>query len=277
MTAIDETISLTDAAERLGVHYMTAYRYVRTGRLFAAKVDGQWQVTDKDLSDFESNASAPAPRRGEVIPQRLVDRLVAGDENGAFLLLEGAMASGAGAEEIYLDLISPAMVEIGARWHREELSIADEHLASATAIRLISRLGPRITSRGRTKASVLLAAVSDDYHQLPTAIMRDLLRGRGYDAIDLGANAPPDSIVERAKSMDDLVAIGLASTAPGNDQKVSVTLSSISDTLDTPVLLGGSAFRDEEHIASLGECIPSRSARQALDLIDSIHASSLHS
>jgi excisionase family DNA binding protein len=33
-----ETLTLHEAAERLGVHYMTAYRYVRHGQLFATKV-----------------------------------------------------------------------------------------------------------------------------------------------------------------------------------------------------------------------------------------------
>ena len=33
-----ETLGLRECAERLGVHYMTAYRYVRTGMLPATKV-----------------------------------------------------------------------------------------------------------------------------------------------------------------------------------------------------------------------------------------------
>ena len=32
----DGELSLHDVAERLGVHYMTAYRYVRTGQLAAS-------------------------------------------------------------------------------------------------------------------------------------------------------------------------------------------------------------------------------------------------
>ncbi|MDA8269090.1 MAG: helix-turn-helix domain-containing protein [Actinomycetota bacterium] len=35
-----DVIGLQQAADRLGVHYMTVYRYVRTGRLPATKVGG---------------------------------------------------------------------------------------------------------------------------------------------------------------------------------------------------------------------------------------------
>jgi excisionase family DNA binding protein len=37
-------ISLRDAAERLGVHYMTAYRDVRTGRLPASRNGVRWRI-----------------------------------------------------------------------------------------------------------------------------------------------------------------------------------------------------------------------------------------
>jgi len=39
----DELLSLRDAADQLGVHYMTAYRYLRLGTLPAKKVGGVWQ------------------------------------------------------------------------------------------------------------------------------------------------------------------------------------------------------------------------------------------
>jgi excisionase family DNA binding protein len=37
-------LGLREAADRLGVHYMTAYRYVRTGRLPATRIGAQWWV-----------------------------------------------------------------------------------------------------------------------------------------------------------------------------------------------------------------------------------------
>jgi len=52
-------VTLNDAAEQLGVHYMTAYRYVRTGRLEATKRKGQWWVEPAELE-----AIANAPRGG---------------------------------------------------------------------------------------------------------------------------------------------------------------------------------------------------------------------
>jgi len=47
-TAAEGLIGLRDAAEELDVHYMTAYRYVRTGRIAAEKQGGRWWIRKAD-------------------------------------------------------------------------------------------------------------------------------------------------------------------------------------------------------------------------------------
>lgn len=251
---------------------MTAYRYVRTGRLHAEKQGGQWHVSLADLEAFkEGGPDEPAPR-GELIPQLLIERLLAGDENGATQLLESSMASGATAEEVYLDFLSPSLIEVGQRWHDGDISIADEHLATSTAFRVVSRIGSRMGTRGRNRGTIVLAVVSDDHHAMPTALLRDILRSRGFEVIDLGANTPPESILERAQGTNDLIAIGLCSSKLGNDDIVRVTLSTLNEALDVPIVIGGSAFSGSDHITSLGTCRASTSTRQAIDIFDEIHA-----
>ena len=158
-------ITLTEAAERLGVHYMTAYRYVRTGRLPAVKRGSEWRVRVDDVAALATAAAtiaalpegaAGAPRsRGRRRTNwsgRAEERLVAGDEAGAWAVLEGAMSSGMSPEDLYLDMLVPALHSIGHRWSVGELTVADEHRASGVALRLVGRLGPRFARRGRNAA-----------------------------------------------------------------------------------------------------------------------------
>lgn len=267
-----ETISLTEAAERLDVHYMTAYRYVRTGRLHATKQGGQWVVPVEEVENFNTVSETVArPARGELIPKLLEARLLAGDENGSYQLLEEAHAAGAGAEELFIDLLAPAMAAVGQRWHDGEISIADEHLATATAMRVVGRFGPKLVTRGRTRGSVILAGVAEDHHSVPTALLRDLLRSRRFDVLDLGAHTPVDSIIDRSKQVDDLIAIGIAATNHENEDAVRTTLHRLDGAVDVPVILGGGAIRDEAHAHSLGPCTYSESARHALELFDAAH------
>ena len=104
-------ISLQEAADELGVHYMTAYRYVRTGRLPAVKEGAEWRVDPADLALLEvgrRTTTAPVTgeteggpdRRWRAEPLRLAGRLIDGDE-------PGALASRANSPE------SPSQSELG--------------------------------------------------------------------------------------------------------------------------------------------------------------------
>ncbi len=53
-----EQLTLHEAADRLGVHYMTVYRHVRLGMLPARKVGGSWRVDPADVAT-EQRAGGP--------------------------------------------------------------------------------------------------------------------------------------------------------------------------------------------------------------------------
>jgi MerR family transcriptional regulator, light-induced transcriptional regulator len=113
---------LREAAESLGVHYMTAYRYVRLGMLPAHKEGASWRVNRDDLEAFRHRGEAAGDSpgdsegtgpRGARWESRLESRLLAGDERGAWGVIEAALASGMEPPAIYLDLVAPAMRSIG--------------------------------------------------------------------------------------------------------------------------------------------------------------------
>ena len=88
-----KSLTLQQAADTLGVHYMTVYRYVRTGKLSATRVGGAWHVDPDDLAQMKPavarNSRNPAAR-ATATKARLEARLLAGDEPGAWGVLEAA-------------------------------------------------------------------------------------------------------------------------------------------------------------------------------------------
>ena len=249
------SLTLRPAAERLGVHYMTAYRYVRTGRLPATRDGVQWVVDPADLAAL----SAPRPQgcaRGSARaarPGKLAARMIAGDEAGAWAVVDGALASGADPEDVYLDLLVPALEAVGDGWQEGRLSVADEHRATAVAQRLIGRLGPRFARRGRKRGTVVLGAPPGELHALPTALVADLLRGIGFDVLDLGADAPAKSFAETATAANRLVAVGIVATTSGGERAVRTTIGALRDAdVSAPVLVGGAAITNADHARRLG-------------------------
>ena len=251
-------ISLREAAERLGVHYMTAYRYVRTGRLPATLDGAVWTVGTADLVAFEKGQLPPARaasgrQRRPARPARLAQRMAAGDEAGSWTIVEEALASGSGPGEIYLELVVPALRRIGDAWASGAMTVADEHRASVVCLRLIGRLGPRFARRGRTRGAVLLGAAPGELHGLPSAILADLLRIAGFGAVDLGPNTPPESFATTAQETSRLVAVLVGSTTTGQDSALrSVVRALRRAKIGAPVLLGGRGVQDLEHARRLG-------------------------
>jgi excisionase family DNA binding protein len=65
-------ISLREAAERLGVHYMTAYSYVRTGRLPAARDGVEWRVLRATVSEAEAADSIGGVRQQRSVFNQII-------------------------------------------------------------------------------------------------------------------------------------------------------------------------------------------------------------
>ena len=257
-----ETISLQEAADRLGVHYMTAYRYVRLGLLPASKDGGAWRVAAPDVERVREHgrqqpSRSTKGRRSAPWSERLCSRLAAGDEAGSWGVVESALASGHDAAEIYLDVLAPAMVTIGERWESGELDVSVEHGASVIAQRIVGRLGPRFARRGRSRGTVVLGAAPGERHGLPVALLADLLRGAGYTVVDLGADVPLESFataVRIAAAGGDLVAVGISATTPGQDEVVAETVAAVraAAPAGTRVLAGGRAVPGSDEAEAVG-------------------------
>lgn len=271
----DDALTLHEAAAELGVHYMTAYRYVRLGQLVAEKEGGTWKVLCSDLEAFRAGAAAAAEapvgggRRRAPWAERLESRLLVGDAPGAWGVIENALAGGSDLDAVYLDVVAPAMAAIGARWASGQLDIAVEHRATGIVIRLIGRLGPRFVRRGRTRGSVVLGAPAGERHSLPVSMMSDMVRLRGWEVCDLGADVPAASFLHALLTTPDVAAIGISVTTPTGLVPAQAALETIRQTApDVLLVVGGLAVRDADQARALGADALATSADEFVALIE---------
>jgi len=266
-------LTLQEAAELLGVHYMTAYRYVRTGRLPGTRVGAHWHVRRADLDKLA--AAAPAGRTAATrrspkkdYIRRLVPLLVQGDEAEAWRLLQAALGSAYSPEDLYLEVLGPAMRRVGDDWAAGRVDVADEHRATVVMYRLVGRLGPLFARRGTPRGAIVLGAPTDDPHGLATALVADPLRGRGFSVTDLGANTPATSWAEAIAGTQRLVGVGVVVSTQVDDEIVARTIAKVKTHYDGPVVLGGIAIQNQAHASELGGDTWTRSAREAVDQLD---------
>ena len=246
------TLTLREAAEELGVHYMTAYRYVRTGRLAATKEGAEWRVKRSDLKALDSADNPPARKRNVDWEGRLYDRLVAGDEAGSWKVVESAMASAHEPTDIYIEMLAPALRHIGQQWHAGKLDIAVEHQASAIASRIVGRVGALMRPRGRRRGTIVIGGPAGERHSLSIAITADIMRASGYDVVDVGADVPDDSFALAVSNAQRLraVAIGVSTTASIKAAKRLISRLRRQLPDGVPVIVGGPAVADADAVGA---------------------------
>jgi len=245
-------MTIQEVADALGVHYMTAYRYVRQGRLPATRRGAEWRVHPSDVTALTTTGRRGTART-EADSEALERRMVAGDVQGAWWLLQSHLGGGLDPSGVLTEMVVPALRSIGDRWASGEASVAEEHRATAVAQRVIGHLGLQFGRRGKDRGTVALAAPSGDLHVLPVAIVADLLRWRGFDVLELGANAPAAAMGEAVAQERRLLAVGIVSTVSGRDSEVALSASSVRAAVPgIPIFIGGGAVSSESHAHAMG-------------------------
>lgn len=83
----------------------------------------------------------------DAVRTAFVDAIAAHDARGAERFVLAAVEDGLPASMAYLEVLQPALYEIGRGWELGELSVAQEHLATAIVQSLLATLAARLDER----------------------------------------------------------------------------------------------------------------------------------
>lgn len=203
---------------------------------------------------------------------RYLDALRRGDRHAAYRALDDALDDGRELGQVYLEVVQPAMREIGRLWQEDELTVAEEHLATAITESAMSRMFERVFVWRDVRTPKLLAACAEEErHQMGLRMLCDLLELAGWETTYLGASVPIESLVDLVlKHKPDAVAIS-ATIAP-HVPRVREAINAIrSAPLDRqPVIaVGGRVFLGDPSLAErVGADLTAADAEQAVHVLD---------
>ena len=173
--------------------------------------------------------------------------LIDGGEEAAANFLITAHLEGKLLTEIIDHHICPAMREIGEMWHREEISVTQEHLACRTAIASIYKLRNALPIPEMKNKLAICCAMEGDLHELPTLLAQISVENEGLEVINFGAATPlycmTDEVVRHSP---DFVCI--SATVINDLERLTRDYRSFREKIakfKIPVLLGGRGFMDE--------------------------------
>lgn len=168
--------------------------------------------------------------------------VLGGNADDAARVIDRGLASGVIPSKLYLDVLMPVQIEIGARWHRGEVTIPQEHIATQITLRQMARLKALLKTRLRLGLKAVVSSVEGDQHFIGAQAVADFLSVDGWEVDFLGADVPTDHLVPYAKARGaHLVCVSVALTPLiPTAEKLVQELKKINPA--PKVLLGGSAF-----------------------------------
>lgn len=173
--------------------------------------------------------------------------LIDGGEEAAANVFIRAYLEGRPLTQIIDRIVCPAMREVGELWHRNEIGIAQEHLATRTVIAALYKLRNTLPVPEMRDQLAICCAMDGDLHELPTLMAQMAIENEGFEVINFGAAMPLYSLADEvARHAPNLVCI---SAAVINDlERLSRDYKVFREktaNIDIPVMLGGRVFEDE--------------------------------
>jgi excisionase family DNA binding protein len=142
-------------------------------------------------------------------------------------------------------LLCGAMRRIGDLWHRGELSIAQEHVATRTALSALQTLQTALDAPSGRPLMALCCSTEEDFHDLPVQLAVLTLKAEGAEVFNLGTNTPFYALTESIERFSPQL-VCVSSTILNNLDRAAREYAEFYRTTRrrrTSVVLGGAGFR----------------------------------
>ncbi len=155
---------------------------------------------------------------------------------------EEALAEGLSAKEILDSALIPGMDEVGKLFREGEYFVPEVLVAAKAMNQCMDLIEPLLVSGGVKKiGKVVAGTIEGDLHDIGKNLVCMMLKGAGFEIIDLGVDVKPEEFVEAAKGAkpDILVISALLTTTMLNMPRVIEELKKAGIRDDVKVLIGG--------------------------------------
>ncbi len=172
--------------------------------------------------------------------------LLAGNRRAAQSVAEQLLSQGRSVPEIYLQVVQPALYHIGSLWQRDEITVAQEHMATAITQNVLALLYPQLPIADRKRGGVLITGVEGELHQIGAHMVADVLESDGWEVRFLGTEMPHDGILRAVEEQEPRL-VGISTTMLFNLESTEGLIAAIRGAAGNGggprVIVGGGAFR----------------------------------
>lgn len=166
--------------------------------------------------------------------------IIKGDHVGAVALVKKALAEGIDAQTVLNDGLIAGMSAVGERFKKNEVYIPEVLIAARAMKMAMEVLAPKLAEDGvEPVAKAVIGTVQGDLHDIGKNLVVMMLKGAGFEVIDLGVDVRPEAFVYTIKNTGAQI-VGLSAllttTMPAMEEAVRVIRGS---GLGVKTIIGG--------------------------------------
>jgi 5-methyltetrahydrofolate--homocysteine methyltransferase len=134
------------------------------------------------------------------ILREIAESLGRGEDRRVAELARAALAVGTTPKEVLDRGLILGMADVGERFRRHEIFLPDVLLAAKAMTAGVEVVKPLLAGEAaRARGTVVIGTIQGDLHDIGKNLVGIMLKGAGFDVIDLGNDVAPERFVEAAE------------------------------------------------------------------------------
>lgn len=202
---------------------------------------------------------------------RYMDALLKGDRVGCRGVVEDILHTGMPANNVYLDVVWPVMVEIERLYREDKITIAQEHFASRINRTIVDQLQNKLPRKEARNKRIVLCCAGTESAELGAQMMTDLLESDGWEVRFVGAGVSNDEILEFVGDYrpDILMIYGTVPQDAPEVRRLIDTIKEVNALPDMKIMVSGGVFNRAEGLwEEIGADMFAASPKEAVDTVN---------
>ncbi len=172
--------------------------------------------------------------------KELGESIIRGDQNKALEITKQALDEGMAPEAILNDGLISGMNIIGARFKNNEVYIPEVLIAARAMKTAMEILEPKLVEAGvEPLAKAAIGTVQGDLHDIGKNLVVMMLKGAGFEVVDMGVDVTSEAFVKTAKESGATV-IGMSALLTTTMPAMEKAIQAIKDAgVDVKIMIGG--------------------------------------
>lgn len=178
----------------------------------------------------------------------LKELVVKGDMENAVAKTKEALDEGLAPGKLIDEALILAMDVVGEKYKSGELFVPEMLIAATTMQACIEKLEPLITADElKSTGMVLIGTVKGDLHDIGKNLVAMMLRGAGFEVVDLGVDVPVEEFVTKVRELKPNI-LGMSALLTTTVPEMKLVINSLDEAglrSQVQIIVGGAAVTPE--------------------------------